>query len=63
MNVNINLTLCEVEVLLLLWRPCEHQQLGPFADNAKTKLLAARAELRTEKIEVVESAQSKLDFA
>ncbi len=63
MNVNINLTLNEVEVILLLWGSHEQQQLGMFADNARKKLLAARAELRDGKIEVDESTQNILDFA
>ncbi len=42
--MQINLTLNEIEVILLMWIPREKQDLGSNADSAKAKLLAARKE-------------------
>jgi hypothetical protein len=40
--MDVNLSLNEIEVLLLLWIPREQQDLGKYADSARAKLLEAR---------------------
>jgi hypothetical protein len=42
--MSIDLTLNEIEVILLMWIPREKQDLGKNADSARAKLLAARKE-------------------
>jgi hypothetical protein len=42
--MTVELSLNEIEVILLMWIPREKQDLGKFADSARAKLLAARKE-------------------
>lgn len=44
-TATLEFTLNEIEVLLLIFRPRELQELGKFADSARAKLNAARIEL------------------
>lgn len=45
-KIQIELTLNEIEVILLLWTPRERQRLGPFADSARSKLVTAQREIK-----------------
>jgi hypothetical protein len=48
MKRSVELTFNECEILLLLWRGRELQQLGCFADSARQKLSAARNSMHEE---------------
>lgn len=45
MTADVQLSLNEIEVLLLIWQPREKQDLGKYADSARKKLQDARKDL------------------
>jgi len=44
-TAQIDLNLNEIELLLRMYRPCEQQDRGPYADSARKKLNQARIDL------------------